>query len=234
MINTDRSIQDRYLGFLLFSVFAVTLALVIAVVLYRSKFGGGLSITSGEWSNFGGYIGGIFGPLVSFVTLLAVLKTVYMQRELLEVQKAEFKSMNVLQQQTFDTQLNQMTKAASDARVLQVSAAQDTAIKVVDQHISIYERVWDRQNESAYRFDRDEGHRSSLPGDEAFFDSILRHRDEARFAIDQLARLSVELAVTEFRNVHDVRKSLALGLDRIRTSILSGHNDESDKRPEVG
>ena len=231
MVDPERNKRDRYLEFLLISVFAVTLAVVVAVHLYRSKFGGGLAITSSEWSNFGGYIGGIFGPLVSSVTLLAVLKTVYMQRELLDVQKTEFKHMNALQQQTFDTQLNQMTRAASDAKALQVSAAQDTAIKVVDQHISIYERVWDRQNESAYRFNQDESQRSSLPGDEAFLDSILRHRDVARSVIDQLVHLSVELAVTEFQTVHHVRKSLALGLERIRTNILEAQHGDAQGAP---
>lgn len=220
MANTVRSSRDRYLGFLLFSVLCLTLSVVVAVLLYRSKFGGGLSLISSEWSNFGAYIGGIFGPLVSFVTLLAVLKTVYMQRELLDVQKDEFKSMNALQQQTFDSQSSQMIRAASDAEALQVSAAQDTAIKVVDQHISIYERVWDRQNESAYRYSRDGLKQSLLPDDEAFLDSILHHRDVARSAIDQLVHLSVELAVTEFQTVHQVRKSLDLGLKRIRTKIL--------------
>ncbi|NMY81639.1 hypothetical protein HBO01_23450 [Pseudomonas rhodesiae] len=224
MSKAKQGAGDKSLKYLVAVIGAVILAVFVAVYLYRSTFGPELSVRSVEWSNFGSYIGGVFGPMISFVTLLAVLKTVYMQRELLDAQKEEFARMNALQQQTFDTQLSQMTKAASDARILQVSAAQDTAIKVVDQHISIYERVWDRHNESAYRFNRDECHRSSLPSDEVFFESILRHRDEARIAIDELMRLSVNLAVSEFRNVHQVRKSLALGLDSIRTTIISGRD----------
>lgn len=224
MSETKQGAGDKSLNYLVAVIVAVILAVFVAVYLYRSTFGPELAGTSGEWSNFGSYIGGVFGPLISFVTLLAVLKTVYMQRELLDAQKEEFTRMNALQQQTFDTQLNQMTKAASDSRILQVSAAQDTAIKVVDQHISIYERVWDRHNESAYRFNRDESHRSSLPGDEVFFENILQHRDEARIAIDELMRLSVNLAVSEFHSVHQVRKCLALGLDSIRTTIISQRN----------
>ena len=231
MSETTSRPADRSLNYLVFVIVAVVLAMLVAVFLYRSKFGGELAVTSDEWSNFGGYIGGVLGPLVSFVTLLAVLKTVYMQRELLDAQKDEFVRMNALQQQTFDTQLNQMTKAASDARILQVSAAQDTAIKVVDQQISIYERVWDRHNESAYRFEQDESQRSSLPGDEAFFESILQHRDEARIAINQLMQLSVNLAVSDFRSVHQVRKCLAMGLDSIRTNIIS-QRDESESEQE--
>lgn len=233
MTGAETLTRDRFISFLLYSVAGVVIAIIIAVCLYRSKFGGELAAASAEWSNFGGYIGGIFGPLVSFVTLLAVLKTVFMQRELLDAQKSEFELMNALQQQTFDSQLNQMTKAASDARILQVSAAQDTAIKVVDQHISIYERVWDRHNDSAYRFRDDEAQRSPLPDDQEFLDDILLHRNEARIAIDMLVQLSIELAVTDFRTPHLVRKSLALGLDKIRTDIKA-RRENNDDQVELG
>ncbi|WP_122510189.1 hypothetical protein [Pseudomonas viridiflava] len=233
MANIESNAGDRYLRFLLVMVVAVGFAMVVAVCLYRFQFGGDFAESSDKWSDFGGYVGGIFGPLVSFVTLLAVLKTVYMQRELLDAQKSEFEHMNALQQQTFESQLNQMTNAASDARVLQVSAAQDTAIKVVDQHISIYERVWDRHNESAYRFRDDEAQRSPLPDDQEFLDDILSHRNEARIAIDMLVQLSIELAVGDFRTPHLVRKSLALGLDKIRIDIKA-RRENNDDQVELG
>lgn len=233
MAKIKSDADDRYLRFSLFMVFAVGLAVIVAVCLYRSQFGGDFSGSSDKWSDFGGYVGGIFGPLVSFVTLLAVLKTVYIQRELLDAQKSEFEHMNALQQQTFESQLNQMTSAASDARALQVSAAQDTAIRVVDQHISIYEKVWDRHNESAYRFRDDEAQRSPLPDDQEFLDDILLHRNEARIAIDMLMQLSTELAISDFRTPHLVRKSLALGLDKIRND-LKARLENNDDQIELG
>lgn len=233
MVSKKSRLVVAMTSFWFFSIALIFVSLVIAVALYSFKFRGGLSDNSTDWSNFGSYMGGIFGPLVSFVTLLAVLKTVYLQRELLDAQGEEFNRMNILQQQTFEATLNQMANAASDARKLQVSAAQDTAIKVIDQHVSGYERNWDRHNEAAYRFNSSERSRAVAEDDEDFLQSILLHRDYTRQAIDQLVDLSIFISVTDFRTVHDVKTQLALGLARITNDFkdrnrLTGQFSQGD------
>jgi hypothetical protein len=40
-----------------------------------------LSTSTGDWSNFGSYIGGVAGPILSFITLFFVLKTLKLQNE---------------------------------------------------------------------------------------------------------------------------------------------------------
>jgi hypothetical protein len=216
-------------SFWFFSSVSILISLAIAIWVYRLKFGGVLSNNSADWSNFGSYMGGIFGPLVSFVTLLAVLKTVYLQRELLDTQSKEFDRMNQLQQQTFDASLNQMTSAASDARKLQVSASQDTAIKVIDQHLSIFDRSLTRQNEILYKLM--DTHNSDLSDEgriarKDIFDNAIRRKNKASSTIDRLAELSTAMAVTDYRTSDQVRKELLSGLDKIKNDIDEKYGGE--------
>jgi hypothetical protein len=41
-----------------------------------------------EWASFGTYVGGIDGPLLSFLALIAVVRTLHVQRAMLEVEQA--------------------------------------------------------------------------------------------------------------------------------------------------
>jgi hypothetical protein len=62
--------------------------LVGTVALYFS-LGGIAPHNLGEWSNFGTYVGGIAGPLLSFVALIAVARTMHLQRATLELDQAQ-------------------------------------------------------------------------------------------------------------------------------------------------
>ncbi|WP_420170419.1 hypothetical protein ACN99C_17915 [Pseudomonas alloputida] len=108
-------------SFSIFLVAVVAVSVVIAVVVYRSSFGAGLSVKPDSWSAFGSYIGGVFGPLISFLTLLAILKTIGLQKELLDTQRTEFEAMQALQMKAIDAQLTQMQQAnnESERRVLE-------------------------------------------------------------------------------------------------------------------
>ncbi len=216
-------------SFWFLSLMAIFISLAVAITLYRSKFGGILSPNSTDWSNFGSYVGGVFGPLVSFVTLLAVLKTVYMQRELLDNQAEEFVRMNTLQQQTFDASLHQMTGAAADARKLQVSAAQDTAIKVIDQHLSIIDRALSSNNELTYKL----VDRHDVPKTPAsqkllneMFEKALIDKKSALVKIQKLADLSTLIGVSDYRTTDQVRKVLLTHLDEI---LKKPETDEFEK-----
>lgn len=83
-------LSEKLLSFWLFILTLGAAGVGVAIYVYRLKFGGGLSAEAANWSTFGSYVGGVFGPLFSFLTLLAVLKTVYLQRELLSNQVKEF------------------------------------------------------------------------------------------------------------------------------------------------
>lgn len=207
VVRARRSICS--FGFLI--VAAAVVALVVALYIYRFKFGGELSADSSDWSTFGTYIGGVFGPLISFLTLLAVLKTVYLQRELLDTQREEFDRMNSLQLDVFKSQQEQVAQSDRDALVLQVSAAQESAVRLVEIRINMHERDFDRQYDMSFRFreefgnDMDEDNYNRLT-------SMIDHRDRARESVDLLSKLALDIAVASFTSVAEVREYVKEGV----------------------
>jgi hypothetical protein len=144
MDNQMGKVTRALTSFLFVSTVSILIAFVFAIYFYRLKFGGELSGNSSDWSNFGSYIGGVFGPLVSFVTLIAVLKTVYLQRELLDVQRNEFKSMQNLQRETLDSQIEQFKQAAESARQDQYHRTLEHLLSMIDRHSVLYGNMVDR------------------------------------------------------------------------------------------
>lgn len=102
---------------------------------YWTVFGSQLSTNSSDWSAFGSYFGGVFGPLISFCTLLAVLKTVYLQRELLNAQKDEFRAMNSMQSESLEAQSEQLDLARAESKQSEVQSYQTSQINLIEMFI---------------------------------------------------------------------------------------------------
>lgn len=201
-------------SFVLVSLLLIIVSLALAIYLYRLKFGGELSGVSGEWSNFGGYIGGIFGPLVSFVTLLAVLKTVYLQRELLDAQRQEFERINELQVKTFESQQVQVERSARDGLIVQVAAAQESAVRLIEMRMNMHERDFDRQHDMSFRYRSDCGENMSGEQYERL-KRMIDHRNKARESVDNLSKVALDVALAEFGNVAEVRAFLEKGIKSV-------------------
>lgn len=199
--------------FWFFSSASIVVSFVIAICAYRLKFGGALSENSSDWSNFGSYMGGIFGPLVSFVTLLAVLKTVYLQRELLDAQREEFDRMNTVQQQTFEAQLNQNSSIAEDAKRKRVSEFQDTVLQLLNQQISLQEGII----ESIEKYEKQIHSNSSLNDHEKINATLRTANEKAKVlnVVKELSRLSVAVAMFEYNSVAQIRKIVVEKLDGV-------------------
>lgn len=120
------------------SIGFVLIALVVSSVLYRSAFSEGLSTSPDNWSAFGSYIGGVFGPLISFVTLLAILKTIALQKQLLDTQQHEFAQMQDLQNQTFKASLDQHAAASEESKVRALERTRDHLLSMADRYLSSY------------------------------------------------------------------------------------------------
>ena len=193
-------------GMATFWFFAVSLVICVgflAIGLYRFKLGGELSNSPTDWSVFGSYVGGVLGPLVSFVTLLAVLKTVYLQRELLDSQREELERMNKIQSDTFLAQKAQSQSVADDAARNRVSNYQDTVLKLIEQQVQILQRSVDLKNAEDHMVasnrseDWDRRDRAA--------NQIKARGREALTTIDKLSELSVEVAMFEYRSVTEIR-----------------------------
>lgn len=113
----------------------VVVAVVLSIYYYRTAFAGGLSHQTDDWSAFGTFIGGVFGPIVSFVTLIAILRTIWLQRELLQTQQHEFDAMQRISIQTLKSQLKQIQKADDEASVRVFEDGRNKLLTMLDRYI---------------------------------------------------------------------------------------------------
>ena len=147
--NGNRSFEVFKYWLYLLLPFLVVVSVIVAVVIYRINFGGELSIDADAWSAFGSYIGGLFGPLISFFTLLVVLKTVHLQKELLDTQRREFSSMKGLQDKTFERQENQIRDAAQEVARTKISEFKGNQLqlisRLIDQNMRYIELISARE-----------------------------------------------------------------------------------------
>lgn len=67
---------------------AGALVLVATIAVYFG-YGGRPPGSAEQWADFGTYVGGIAGPLLSFVALIAVARTMHLQRAALELDQAQ-------------------------------------------------------------------------------------------------------------------------------------------------
>lgn len=213
MRSRRNKISAALTSFWFISSSTILTSLVVAIWVYRLKFGGVLSDNSSDWSNFGSYMGGIFGPLVSFVTLLAVLKTVYLQRELLDAQSSEFDRMNVIQQQTFDAQITQNSSIAEDAKRKRVADFQNTVLQLLNQQISLQERVV----EAIEQYEQKIFSNSDLRNEARIMASMHAAEDKSKafHVVKELSQLSVAVAMFEYNSVAQIRKIVVEKLDEV-------------------
>ena len=62
---------------LLFTLIAILL--LLPIVAYTYKFGIGLWSSPSQWSDLGGYIGGVYTPILALLTLLVLCVQIYLQ-----------------------------------------------------------------------------------------------------------------------------------------------------------
>jgi hypothetical protein len=133
-----KELLKRFNVLAIFSIGFILLAVAISLFVYRAAFSEGLSSKPDNWSAFGSYIGGVFGPLISFVTLIAILKTISLQKELLDTQRQEFSQMQDLQDQTFKAQQAQHAEASRESKARALERTRDHLLSMVDRYLASY------------------------------------------------------------------------------------------------
>ncbi|PRN02183.1 hypothetical protein A0O30_23530 [Pseudomonas sp. LLC-1] len=204
MKGLAEKLMRKILSFWFFAISLVFCVGAFAIGLYRFKMSGELSIVPSDWATFGSYVGGVLGPLVSFVTLIAVIKTVYLQRDLLESQRSELKRMVKLQNDTFVAQKSQSESLAAEALRSMVAKYQDTILRLIDQQLSIQQRVVDLMDleEQKTASNRDLSWEARTKAEK----NITERRVKALKIVDGLSKLSMEVAIAEYGSVSELRE----------------------------
>jgi len=172
------------------------LAVFVLVVtgFYISVFNVGLSRAPDNWSAFGSFFGGLIGPCISLVTLLALLRTIDLQLE----QSAHFVEDGV------------------NARLSEYKASQ---LQLLDQQILMYERMIDRydaEGERIFKINRETG--VSRTDDLVRVDQNI---EKAEREITKLIKLSVDVSLSEFETVEQLRVKMKTELQSINPVLYN-------------
>ncbi|WP_434771827.1 hypothetical protein [Pseudomonas entomophila] len=196
-----------------FPVIAFVLMFFLLVFgVYRSKFGGDLSSVSGDWSNFGGYMGGLLGPVVSFFTLLAVLRTVHLQKDLLQAQKAEFATLNKLQGDTFESQSEQLRLAKIDSDRSSLLAYQTTQLRLIEMYIEHQDSVADRCEQQIQQAIISNNLSFIMSG---AIDGLNKKKAAALNAANSLRVLALEISINQYDRIDQIQMVMGPRLMKI-------------------
>lgn len=83
--SNEKSLENNIL-----TIFKAALISALAIILaYVFTFKGGLSSDHQRWSEFGAFVGGTVGPLISFFAFFALLLTLILQNKAIRISKEE-------------------------------------------------------------------------------------------------------------------------------------------------
>lgn len=168
-------------------------AFVLVVVgFYLSVFNTGLSHKSGSWSDAGSFFGGLIGPSISLITLIALLRTI-------------------------DLQLEQSSHFVADGVSARLAEYKTTQLQMLDQQILMFERMLDRYELEGQRIldlPRVEG--SSRADDLKQSDKNIQETEEQ---VGKLIKLSVEISLREFQSIEQLRLKIKKELESINPHL---------------
>jgi len=196
--------NNNYLGFVLsVSVVLILILLVVLGYIYGQQLGYGLSTKQNDWSVFGSFFGGVFSPIVSFVTLIAILQTIKLQHTLLENQSKEFAKLHKLQVDAFNLQEAQLLHVKESAEQDRVSSYKQTLLTVVSQQIDVYQKAIDRERSGA-EFLLGAKQRNERIEIEPQFSTNLNNKELYEKKVNDFNNLAIAIAIGEYDSIADL------------------------------
>lgn len=194
----------------------LVMALVVSCVFYFWVFRYGLSNNPDNWSAFGSFFGGIFGPLISAVTLVALLKTISLQRETMDTQREEYRKLQAQQEASFLEQQQQTElarKALISARVADYRAG---ILQMLEQQCNYQHSAANaysgRINTSLSMLGPLAAMEGSPENVKAMGDlKVLAERmGKCERSAQEISKLSIKLSVKEFGSVDELKRYVEL------------------------
>jgi hypothetical protein len=174
-------------------LFGLAAFVLVVVGFYLSVFNIGLSHKSDSWSDFGSFFGGLIGPGISLITLVALLRTI-------------------------DLQLEQSAHFVADGVSARLAEYKTTQLQMLDQQILMFERMLDRYDLEAERiFNLPRGEGSTRADDLKLVDQHIQDTDDQ---VGRLIRLSVEISLGDFQSVEQLRLKMKEELESINPHIF--------------
>jgi len=210
MFDSKKEKKDP-LEFVLYSSIALlVIGLMVSIYYYKETFSGGISNVSADWSALGSFIGGVFAPAVSFVTLVAIIITIRLQKKFLENQFVEFSRLYDLQVHTFEKQVSQLDSAKDAHEYEKINSYKQTILSVIDQQIDVHQKIIDRcTSSSEYLIEKKLSHTQIDLGNK--LEEVLERKEEYEQRLNYLVNLSISIAVSKYKTVSEVDRAFAEG-----------------------
>lgn len=206
--------QDPLEWVLYLSILGLIIGLGVALFVYKVTFPGDLSTKLADWSSVGSFFGGIFAPAVSFVTLVAIIITIRLQKIFLETQVSEFSKIHELQDKTLKSQEEQLLCAKVSSEHEKVNNYKQTLLNVIAQKIDLHQKIIDRcASSSEYMLEKKMAQPKIDLGTK--LEETLDQKEEYEKKLNQIVSLSVLIATSKYESVNELDKAFAEGFLKV-------------------
>ncbi|MES2073882.1 MAG: hypothetical protein V4488_26245 [Pseudomonadota bacterium] len=118
-----------------------------SVAIYFWILGKHFSLEPADWGAFGSYLGGILGPAVAFAALIGLVLTIALQRNALDFQVHQFRSLTQLQREANKSQQEQLKIAADNASLQQINSFRESILQVIAGELARHKIYFDEVND---------------------------------------------------------------------------------------
>jgi uncharacterized membrane protein len=155
----EENISNKSLiRFLILIIAFATFSFLVTIIFYISNFNNGLSSDQSVWGTFGDFLGGTLNPILSFLSLLALLFTIVLQNKELQETRKELR-------QSREAQEEQTKSFQAQLKLLEQKEKRDLTFQILERWTSSTMRTH-RLNAWNYLEDKFEGRSITLNLDE--------------------------------------------------------------------
>ncbi|UVL26201.1 hypothetical protein [Pseudomonas donghuensis] len=144
------------------------------------------------------------------MTLFAILITIDLQKKMLKTQQHEFHELSALQTLSHQAQVDQ-------ANFSKISDYKSHQMQLLDQQITMFERMLDRYNIEAERV-FELGRKTGVSRVDKL-EEMDRNIQDTELCVGRLIQLSVEVSLREFQSTEQIRDLVRCTLEDVQPNL---------------
>lgn len=184
----------------------VVIGMIVSIFAYRSVFDGALSELPADWGNAGGFFGGIFTPIIAFATLVAIVITIQLQKQLLDTQNREFTKLYHLQKETLATQKIELDLIKEQALDQSFSEQKKIYLSLLEQQTDIRRSNMERASEGAMFMLQKQNEGFTI--EKSAIENNVAQKELLEKQVQVLTYVSIGFALQKFSSIAEMDKSI--------------------------
>ncbi|GHW88298.1 hypothetical protein VCSRO199_3421 [Vibrio cholerae] len=209
----------------------IVLGTIVSILTYRSVFDGALSELPSDWGDAGGFFGGIFTPIIAFATLIAIVITIQLQKQLLETQNREFTKLYNLQQETLDTQKRELSVVSEQALEQSLNEQKKIYLNLLEQQIDIRRCDMERASEGAMFMLHKQNEGYAI--EKSAIENNLSQKELLEKQVQVLTYVSIGFTLQKFKSISEMDNSITrlfqmIDNPKVLNSLYASHGESFD------